>query len=226
MEQSRRTERVNYKALHNLSSADLVTSFKGKKKAKPGSKVYQVERLISMRKVGTRDAEYLVKWKDWPLWTSSWEPSAHLSNELIRGYNNPCVSIERLEKAAVVFSEAILGILKCRAVKATYSAEISFDHDVLRYIFKGQGKGPQNGVSMLYEKDDLKRFCLPSYWYCYLDQLGQGATIDFPLKLKPVLRFSKKRFIVLKGEIKQAPLIPVEKLIIVVNRRACDGSTV
>ena len=31
-----------------------------------------------------QDDEYLVKWKDWPAWTCSWEPEAHLSDELIR----------------------------------------------------------------------------------------------------------------------------------------------
>ena len=31
-----------------------------------------------------QDDEYLIKWKDWPAWTCSWEPSAHLSNALIR----------------------------------------------------------------------------------------------------------------------------------------------
>lgn len=54
-----------------------------------------------------------------------------------RGYNNLCVSIERLEKVVVVFSEVILGILKCRVVKVIYLVEIFFDYDVLRYIFKG-----------------------------------------------------------------------------------------
>ena len=28
--------------------------------------------------------EYLVKWKGWSAWTCSWEPEAHLPDELIR----------------------------------------------------------------------------------------------------------------------------------------------
>jgi len=36
----------------------------------------------------------------------------------------------RLEEAAVVCCEAILGMLKCKADKATYSVEISLDHVV------------------------------------------------------------------------------------------------
>ena len=80
-----------------------------------------------------------------------------------------------------------------------------------------------DGISMLYEKDDFNRFCLPPYWYYYLNQLGQGVAISFPLKLKPVLRSSKKRFIISASEVKQAPMFQVENLIITVNRRACYG---
>ena len=54
MERSGRcTERVDYKALNNLSSADLIPALKEKRKAKPGSKCFQVERLISKRKSAT-----------------------------------------------------------------------------------------------------------------------------------------------------------------------------
>ena len=42
----------DYKALNNLSSADLATSLP-KEKVKRGSKLYQVERLIGKRKLAT-----------------------------------------------------------------------------------------------------------------------------------------------------------------------------
>ena len=47
---SRGTDRVDYVALNNLSSADFETASKGKRKYKPGAKLYEVERLISKRK--------------------------------------------------------------------------------------------------------------------------------------------------------------------------------
>ena len=43
-------DRVDYFALNNLSSADFETASKGKTKYKPGTKLYQVERLIGKRK--------------------------------------------------------------------------------------------------------------------------------------------------------------------------------
>lgn len=107
-------------------------------------------------------------------------------------------------------------------MKATYSAEIPVDHDILRYIFRGRGTLSGDGISMVYEITDFRRFCLPSYWYYYLNELGQGIAVSFPLKLKPVLKFSKKRFIFSNGKLKQAPMSPVENVIITVNRRACD----
>ena len=43
-------DRVDYNALNNLSSANFETASKGKRKYKPGVKLYQVERLVSKRK--------------------------------------------------------------------------------------------------------------------------------------------------------------------------------
>jgi hypothetical protein len=54
---------------------------------------------------------------------------------------------------------------------------------------------------MLYEKDDFERFELPFYWYYYLDELGQGIMLKFPLKIKTKLSFAQKRFIVNNGKV-------------------------
>lgn len=45
----REQERVNYKRLNSRSSADFFGLFKENKRKRAGSKVYQVERLISKR---------------------------------------------------------------------------------------------------------------------------------------------------------------------------------
>ena len=87
-------------------------------------------------------------------------------------------------------------------MKATYSVEIVIDHDIIRYIFRGHGTLSGDGILMLYELTDFSRFCLPSYWHYYLNELGQGIAVRFPLKLKQVLKFSKKRFICSNGELK------------------------
>lgn len=75
---------------------------------------------------------------------------------------------------------------------------------------------------MLHELTDFSRFWLPSYWYYYLYGLREGIAVHFPLRLKLLLKFSKKRFICSNGELKQAPMSPVEDVLIKVNRRACE----
>lgn len=107
-------------------------------------------------------------------------------------------------------------------MKATYSAEIIIDHDIIRHVFSGRGRLSGDGVSMPYEKDDFSRFCIPQFWHYYLNQLGEGIVVNFPIKLKSVLKMSKKRFIVPNGELTQAPMSPMEKVTITVNRKACN----
>ena len=97
-----------------------------------------------------------------------------LSPKSHRGFPYPRISSERLEAAAVNFTEAILGLLKCKAVRATYSTEILLDHDIIRYLFRGRGKLSGDRISLLYEKEDFSRLCLPLFWYYYLNQLGKA----------------------------------------------------
>jgi hypothetical protein len=74
----------------------------------------------------------------------------------------------------------------------------------------------------LYGKDDFDRFRLPLYWYYYLDKLGQGVMVKFPIKIKTKLSFVQKRFVVNNGEVEMGPKIPKEKVVIELNRLACD----
>ena len=59
MVRSERSKRIDYSGLSNLSSVDLQPVIKGKRKFKPGAKLYEVERLISKRKSAN---EVGIKW--------------------------------------------------------------------------------------------------------------------------------------------------------------------
>ena len=60
------------------------------------------------------------------------------------------------------FVEAILGLLKCKSTRISFTAPINVDHDIVRYIFRNKGIiGPDN--YMLYEKDNFCRLCLPPF---------------------------------------------------------------
>ena len=109
-----------------------------------------------------------------------------------RRYTEPNITDVRLEAAATTFVEAVLAILKCRV---NYSTKVSIDHDIIRFVFRNKGTSATDGY-LLYEKDDFSRFCLPPFWYYYLDELGQGISVNFPIKLKSKLAFDSKRFVV------------------------------
>ena len=60
-------------------------------------------------------------------------------------------------------------------------------------------------------------FCrleLLTYWWYYLNELGEGIAVDFPTKLKTSLTHSKKYFMSCSGQIKLVPNFPVEKVVI------------
>lgn len=144
-----------------------------------------------------------------------------------RNYNNPQISRERLEQGSFSFVEAVLSVLKCKATKVAYIAVVSLEHDIVRHVFTDKGKVAADGKSMLCEKDDFSRFLLPQYWHYYLNELGEGISVDFPIKLRTVLGYSPKRFIVNNdNKLIEGPKSPTEKVSLVINRRACDLNNV
>ncbi|XP_028404815.1 uncharacterized protein LOC114527383 [Dendronephthya gigantea] len=215
-EQQRPRANIDYKILNNLCSADLFHRSVHKQR-----KIYKVERIISKRQ-GKEGDEYLVKWENWPSWTCSWEPAGHLNDCAIRSYTEPNITKSRLDAAAATFVEAVLGILKSKSCRANFITKVPIDNDIIRYVFRNKGISASAGY-MLYEKEDFSRFCLPPFWDYYLDELGQGVAVDFPVKLKPILKFHPKRYIVgNKGALEKGPLIPLEKISMSVNRKAAS----
>jgi hypothetical protein len=78
---------------------------------------------------------------------------------------------------------------------------------------------------MLYGKNHFTRFELPPYWYYYLNQLGEGIAVDFPVKVKTVLTYSRKHHM-FTSIVQIAPNFPVEKIVIHVNRKACNYTNI
>ena len=145
-----------------------------------------------------------------------------------RSYTEPTIEGWRLEAAAAAFVEAVLGILKCKSVRVSFNTYISIDHDIVRYIFKNKGSIAPDGFN-LYMKEDFSRFCLPPFWYYFFDELGEGVSVDFPVKLKTKLGFHSKPLIVNNfGSLKKAPLtgIPSEKVSVVIMRKACSKNAI
>ena len=66
---------------------------------------------------------------------------------------------------------------------------------------------------------------LPETWWYFLDKNGEGRAIGFPIKIKPLLLWTPKKFIFNNGEIKQEKQVPVEKAKFAFTRRACTIKT-
>lgn len=115
---------------------------------------------------------------------------------------------------SALFIEGILSILRSNAIKINYPSELRLDYDIVRYAFRGKSKTAHDGVSMLYEKNNFCRLELLTYWWYYLNELGEGIAVDFPTKLKTSLTHSKKYFMSCSGQIKLVPNFPVEKVVI------------
>jgi len=118
--------------------------------------------------------------------------------------------------------EGVSSILKSKSVKSLHSTDIRIDHDIMRYIFRGLGEVSADNHSMLYERADFDRFNLPPYWYYCLNEHGQGIAVDFPVKIRLMLSYTNTYYIVSSGKLQKTPISPIEKVLITLNRKACD----
>ena len=85
-------------------------------------------------------------------------------------------------------------------------------HEIFRYVFNGKGIINDSGIT-LFSKEDFSLFNLPENWdkIIYTDK-GEGRQIDFPVSLKPVLRWSKRHYVCSDGKLTDEPRMPVELL--------------
>ena len=114
-----------------------------------------------------------------------------------------------------------------RSVRGKSSApvDVQIDFDVQRYLWGDRGVVFEHPGYKLYHKEDFFRFTtLPEGWWYYLDLHGQGKSVDFPLKMKPLLSWTPVQYIkdTCNGMLKQAPRAPVERVIIHFCKKACN----
>ena len=79
--------------------------------------------------------------------------------------------------------------LKCGTIRASKFC-IDFRLDVFRYLFNSKGK--DKGSGKLYEKDDFNSDYFGEDWWFVVDKNGDGCCIDFPVELRPAVKFSPK----------------------------------
>jgi hypothetical protein len=127
-------------------------------------------------------------------------------------------SQERIEVFEESLKDAILSRLKSSSKNPRISVQLS--HDIWRFLFYNKGRPAQHhsGWTCL-EKEDFSRLQLPPYWWYAFDQHGQGHAVSFPMRVKPVLTYSSKRYIRdRQGNTVMAPRKPVETIAFFIAR--------
>ena len=71
--------------------------------------VYEVEHIVAQWKLGGKD-EYFIQWKDYSTAENTWEPAAHLAEDLVAAFEkrsvDPVCADECREKLTLVFENA------------------------------------------------------------------------------------------------------------------------
>ena len=63
------------------------------------------------------------------------------------------------------------------------------------FLFGRKGKEPSHGLGRWYEYEDFNTEYFPCNWSKCCDKLGDGCTIDFPIRLHSKLKWSPTTFI-------------------------------
>ena len=137
---------------------------------------------------------------------------------MLRSYESPTKPDEgRIEQTSRSFYNAIARALKG---KSTTPVDAQIDLYLQRCLRKGKGVQSEHLGYKLYEKQDFCNLNLEESWWYHLDSNGEGRAISFPIKIKPVLLWSPKLYIVQNRELMQAERMPIEKAKIHFSRRA------
>ena len=70
--------------------------------------------------------------------------------------------------------------------------DLDFRTDIFRFLFNGRGRNPPRGRGLFYDLDDFDKTYFKDDWYVAYDKLGDGCTIDFPVRLESKIRWSPK----------------------------------
>ena len=76
-----------------------------------------------------------------------------------------------------------------------FKFSVDFQFDVFKFLFSRKGKAHERGMGMrVYEKEDFDTEFFCSGWDVTYDRLGNGCCIDYPITMKPVLKYGPKSF--------------------------------
>ena len=110
-----------------------------------------------------------------------------------RSFESPGLPYRVLADASSHLIAAIQNSLKS-GVNRNNRLDIEFRTDVFRVLFNGKGRNPPKGRGLFYDKNDFDTTYFKDDWYVGYDKLGDGCSIDFPVRLESKIRWSPKVF--------------------------------
>ncbi|XP_028418649.1 chromobox protein homolog 8-like [Dendronephthya gigantea] len=208
---TRERQGVPYFLLNKLSTVDIVYDETKRKKIKKTKIVgiFEAERVIARRKVN-KEVKYLVKWKDYSSFESTWEPEHHISRASLRYFENPKPHTNDVIECVDRLRKEVVASLKHRWPEQKLTVE--FRHDVYNYLFGGKGKAAEQKSWTLFEEQDFVNCGLPNNWNCRYDKHGDGVKMLFPVKMRKFLGRSAKCFVKEGESIVEAPRAYTEKI--------------
>lgn len=76
-----------------------------------------------------------------------------------------------------------------------FKFSVDFQFDVFKFLFGSKGKAHERGKGLqIYEKEDFDSEFFPSGWDVVYDRLGNGCCVDYPITMKPILKYGPKCF--------------------------------
>ena len=87
------------------------------------------------------------------------------------------------------FLDAVNKSLKKGVNKACHLT-VDFCTDVFAFLFGSKGSPYEHGKGCLYTLDDFDRTYFPQDWQTVHDRLGDGCTVDFPIRMYSWVKWS------------------------------------
>ena len=129
-----------------------------------------------------------------------------------RSFSDPKPSSERLQEGTEALALGILQHTKAKQGHADAPTTIEMRHDVFNYLFKGKGKQSGRRGHQEFEKNDFCRCRFPDGWDIYIDKLGDGQRVVFPIRARKFLSWGPTTYHLVNGSLAPKPRYYQEKV--------------
>lgn len=143
----------------------------------------------------------------------------HNLSVYFRSYEKPNPPKREVHDCCSNLMHAIKDSLKCGCTRKN-DFTVNFRLDCFKVLFDGKGRDDRSRRGCLYELSDFPDSFFNKNWYKFLDKHGEGYEVDFPIRMKPGLKWNSNGFCKLdSGELICAPKTFTEVVKIMLCKR-------